>query len=225
MQAASTDTPRRRRRIDLVVFDLGGVLVQAVQSWREAHQRAGLPGLPPSGPEFEARLAALPRRSTGAIDSERYFELFAEASAGVYSVADVRAIDAASLFGEYPGIDLIFDVLEAAAIDTAVLSDSNDAHWARLFPEVHRDAEFPTLLRARYRFGSHLLGVTKPDPRAYQQVERETVCRADRILFFDNAPANIRGANAVGWTAQLIDPAGDTATQILEWLQHYGFRT
>ena len=119
------------RRFDLVVFDLGGVLVQAARSWVEAHECAGLPFPPPSGPEFEARLGALPRRGNGTIDSARCFVLFADASQGVYTAADARRISDASLSGEYPGISRLFDALEAASIDTAVLSNTNDDHWAR----------------------------------------------------------------------------------------------
>ena len=205
-----------------MVFDLDGVLVQAVRSFVEGHERAGLAFPPPSGPEFEARRAALPRRSDGTVDSTRYFTLFADASRGVYTAADVRRISDASLGGEYPGIRRVFDALEAVSIDTAVLSNTNDAHWARLFPETPDEPEFPTLVRARHRFASHLLGVEKPDPRAYRHVERATRHTADRILYFDDRPDFIEGALAVGWTAELVDHTGDTAAQMLTSLRCRG---
>ena len=210
------------RRFDLVVFDLGGVLVKAVRSWVEGHERAGLPFPPPSGPEFEARRAALPRQGNGTVDSARYFALFADASQGVYTAADVRRISDASLGGEYLGISRVFDALEAVSIDTAILSNTNDAHWARLFPQTPGEPEFPTLLRARHRFASHLLGVEKPDPRIYRHVERTTRHAADRILYFDDLPNNVEGARSVGWTAELIDYAGDTAAQMLASLRRRG---
>ena len=185
----------------------------------EAHESAGLPFPPPSGPEFEARLAALPRRGNDTVDSARYFAVFADASQGVYTAADVRRISDASLSGEYPGISRVFDALEAVSIDTAVLSNTNDEHWARLFAQTPGKPEFPTLVRARHRFASHLLGVEKPDPRAYRHVERATRHAADRILYFDDMLGNVEGARAVGWTAELIGHTGDPAAQMLASLR------
>ena len=132
-------------RFELVVFDIGGVLVKTVQSFEEAHQHAGLPFPPPSGPKFEARRAALPRRGTGAIDSEKYYPLFADASQGIYTAGDVRRISEASLIEEYPGIGSVFDAIEAVSVETAVLGNTNDAHWASFFAQTPEEPKFPTL--------------------------------------------------------------------------------
>ena len=196
--------------IDLVVFDLGGVLVQIVRSWAEAHERAGLSFPPPSASEFEARRAALPRHDNG-IDDQ-----------GVYTAEDVRRMSDAWLIKEYPGISRVFDALKAACVDTAVLSNTNDAHWVRLYVQPQDEPEFPTLARAKHRFASHVLGVEKPDARAYRHVERVTGHSADRIMFFDDLLENIEGARAVGWTAELIDHTGDTASQMLASLRRRG---
>ena len=208
-------------RFGLVVFDLGSVLVQATRTWVESAERIGLP-LPPMGVDaFESRLAAFPRRSTGAIDSERYFPLFAEASDGTYTPDDARRISNASLIAEYPGISRIFDALDSAGVEAAVLSNSNDAEWPRLFPETSVEPEFPTMLRARYRFGSHLMGVLKPDQQAYREVERGTGYSGDRILFFDDREENVEAARLFGWTAEFVDYTGDTAAQILDLLRKH----
>ena len=42
------------------------------------------------------------------------------------------------------------------------------------------------------------------------------------ILFFDDAEENVQAARAVGWRAERIDPAGDTARQIAEALAQHG---
>ncbi len=207
------------RQFDLVVFDLGGVLVQTVRSWEEAHERAGLPFPPPSDPEYGARLKKLPRLGNGSVDSARYFALVAEASQGVYTADDVWRISDALLIGEYPGISRVFDALEAVSIETALLSNTNDAHWARLFAQTPGEPEFPTLVRARHRFASHLLGVEKPDPLAYRHVESATGHAADRILFFDDTLINVEGARAVGWTADVIGYNRDPVTRMLACLR------
>ncbi len=166
-------------------------------------------------------MTALPRPGDGTIDSERFFELVADASEGVYAAADVRRISDAWLIGEYPGISHMFDALESLGIDTAVLSNTNDGHWARQFPQTRGGLEFPTLARVRHRFASHLLGVEKPDLRAYRHVGRAVGYAADRVLYFDDLLENVEGARAVGWTAELIDDTGDPAAQMLAHLRRY----
>jgi putative hydrolase of the HAD superfamily len=167
-------------------------------------------------------LAALPQRGNGSIDSARYFALFADAPQGVSTAADVQRINDASLSGEYPDINRVLDTLEAVSIDTAVLSNTNDAHWARLFTQTPGEPEFPTLVRAQDRFAIHLLGVEKSDPRAYRHVERATGHAAHRILYFDDLLDNVEGARVVGWTAELIDYTGDSAAQTLAILRRRG---
>jgi glucose-1-phosphatase len=211
-----------QNRFELIVFDIGGVLVKAVRSFVEGHERAGLPFPPPSGPEFEAKRSLLPRRGIGAIDSERYYALFADASQGVYTEADVRKISEASLIEEYPGIGSVFDALEAISLESAVLCNTNDAHWAILFPQTPDEPRFPTLTRVQHRFASHILGVEKPDSRIYHHVESATGHTADRILFFDDREENVEAARTVGWTAELIDYTGDTTAQLLASLRQHG---
>lgn len=209
-----------RSTVDLVVFDIGGVLVQAGRTWADDLKRAGFSLSPTWLGQFEARLRTLPRRSVGAIDSERYHLLFAEASDGVFTPEDARRITEASLIAEYPGIATVFDELDSAGVATAVLSNANDAEWARLFPD-RVPPEFPALLRARHRFSSHLLGVQKPDVRAFREVERVTGCSGEAILFFDDRAENVVASRQLGWTAELIDHTGDTAAQLLSLLRQH----
>ena len=210
------------RRFDLVVFDLGGVLVKAVDSWLDGHQLAGLPFAPPDAPAFEVRLAEMPRRDTGSVNSEQYYELFSGASGGVYTVLDAELISDAALIGEYRGIDSVFDMLDTAGVESAALSNTNDAHWGRMFPSDNSEPEFPNLARLRHRFASHLLGVLKPDALAYRAVERRTGFASDQILFFDDKQENVEAARRLGWIAERIDPTNDTTTQILAALNRFG---
>lgn len=45
------------------------------------------------------------------------------------------------------------------------------------------------------------LGVTKPDPRFYAEVERRIGAQAEPPLFFDDSPAVVEGARKAGWEA------------------------
>lgn len=162
----------------------------------------------------------MPSRTVGAVDSERHFVLCADASEGLLTPDDARRISNASLVAEYPGISHVFDHLETVAIESAVRSNCNDTEWARFFPESAYP-EFPSLLRARHRFASHLMGLRKPDALIFLEVEQTTGKSGEEILFFDDRTENVAAARLLGWTAELIDPTGDTATQLLQLLRRH----
>lgn len=215
------DNPYMTQRINLVVFDLGGVLVQAGRSWTEAALALGFTMDPAWLSDFELRLSLVPRRGRGELSSEEYFERFAEVSGGMFSVADARNISHASLAGEYPGISEVFDRLEAAGIDSAALSNTSDDHWDRLFPSNGGAVEFPTLARIKYRLASHLLGIEKPDRRAYLAIEEVCGRSGASVLYFDDKAENLAPAKELGWQAVLIDHLGDPARQLLEALDSF----
>jgi HAD superfamily hydrolase (TIGR01509 family) len=207
--------------IILVVFDIGGVLVHAGRTLADDIQQAGYTVGQSWLEAFESRLAALPRRSTGAIENARYLPLFVTASNGLFSLEDAQRISDASLRTEYENIGAVLDALENADVATASLSNANDGEWARLFPPS--DArEFPTLARLRHRFSSHQLGYVKPDPRTFAAVEAKTAVAGASVLFFDDRIENIAAAREYGWQAELIDHEGDTANQMLRVLQQQG---
>jgi glucose-1-phosphatase len=107
-------------------------------------------------------------------------------------------------------------------VQTAALANTNDAAWRRLYPVLPTEPEFPSLARIQFRFASHLMGVQKPDPQAFREVERGTGYSGDAILFFDDRTENVEAARWFGWTAELIDHAGDTTEQIIKLLRSHG---
>lgn len=205
----------------LVVFDVGSVLVEAGRTWQDDLEHAGFHVSPAELTEIEGWSASLPHRGTGEISSEEHAVLFAEASGGVFSVEDAQRISHGSLRAEYPGIGRVFDALDASSVPYAVLCNVNDEEWSRLFPDDPATAEFPTLLRIRTRFSSHLLALRKPDARIFRAVERETGYPGSAILFFDDRIENVEGARACNWTAEVIDHTGDTAEQMLRLLRSH----
>lgn len=209
--------------IRLVVFDLGGVLVRIVRSWEEAHEAAGLePGRAPSSERFRRERARLAMaHQTGAIESGAYFEETAAVSDGVYTAEEIETVIGAWMYGEYERVGEVVDVLEAAGVETAAMSNTNAFHWQML----RRDGDssrFPTVARLRNAFASHLVGAAKPDAAFYEAVERETGVPAGRILFFDDVEGYVAAAREMGWQAERIDPAGDTAGQMRNHLTRYG---
>ena len=78
------------------------------------------------------------------------------------------------------------------------------------------------LHRLHYHFASHRIGVMKPDPKAYEHVERSSGTTPESILFFDDDAGNCGAAQQRGWQAKQIDPSGDPVGQMCGHLERYG---
>jgi FMN phosphatase YigB (HAD superfamily) len=212
--------PARDPRPDLVVFDLGGVLVRVARSWAEACALAGLDwrGDFDDAAARAAREPLVVAYETGRLDRLEYCERLSRATGARYTPQEVGRIHDAWLIEEFPGLARIFDALEAAGVPTAILSNTNAAHWEAQFPASGASGRFPTLARVRHPHASHLLGLRKPDPEVYPVLER-AVGGARRVVFFDDLERNVIAARRAGWDALLVDPLADPAAQVLAALE------
>ena len=208
--------------VQLVVFDLGGVLVRITRSWLEAFERAGVPapaawrdadGQPGDAIVDLTRLFQLGQMSEG--------QMLDRVHAAVGRCSRSQAADAldAWLIEPYPGIEGLFERAAAAGLTTACLSNTNERHWRTL---MHLDGRYVPLRRLEYRIASHLIGVAKPDAGAYEAVERQTGVAGRSIVFFDDDRANCQAAVQRGWLAHQIDPVTDTVAQMLGYLADLG---
>lgn len=209
--------------VEIVVFDLGGVLVRIVRSWEEAHEAAGLAAKPvPDSDRFRRERVRLAHaHQIGAIESGAYFEEMAEVSEGAYTAEEIERLIAAWQYAEYEGVGAVVDALEAAGMETAALSNTNAFHWAELRLDGGA-TRFPTVRRLRHAFASHIVGAAKPERAIYDAVEQETGIAGERVLFFDDVEAYVAGAREAGWQSERIDPLGNTAAQLLGHLTGYG---
>jgi putative hydrolase of the HAD superfamily len=210
----------------LVVFDLGGVLVRICRSWAEACAVAGLPCREGADhpDRVAARRACVVEHETGRLTADAYFEGLAGALGGLYTSAEVGRIHHAWTLAEYAGVPALLDALAAARVETAILSNTNAAHWDRLSPSDGRAAEYPSLLRIPHRFASHLLGARKPAPEVFARVEAATGHRGRDVLYFDDLDENVAAARAAGWRAATVDPLVDPAALMREVLAREGLR-
>jgi FMN phosphatase YigB (HAD superfamily) len=202
-------------RPDLVVFDLGGVLVRIAQSWAEGCRLAGVEvrgeaGEPATWAQREPLVVAY---EVGRIDRAQYCSELARVSGGLYTAEEVGRIHDAWLIEEFAGLGAVFDALDRAGVASAVLSNTNAAHWDVQFPTNGATPKFPTLARVTHPHASHLLGARKPDREIFRALE-EATGRPGRVLFFDDLGRNVEGARAAGWEAVLIDPLADPPAQV-----------
>lgn len=202
---------------DVVVFDLGGVLVQIAESWSQAHERSGYPphAVPANAAFDRARSALGALHQVGRLPNQEFYEGLASASAGAYAAADVERIFGSWSGPEYAGVGAVVDALDAAGIATGALSNTNPAHW----PRLDGTGEYPTVARLGHRHASHLLGVAKPDVAIFNAFSAATGFAPSRTLFFDDVLGYVEGARLAGWTAVHVDARRQTAPQLIEALR------
>ena len=214
--------------IRLVCFDWGGVIVRICRSWAQGCAAAGLPVRDGSTEpaHIERRGNAARRFQNGLLNSEEFIRELARSTLGLYSPAEVLAIHDAWLLEEYAGVaGVVRKLTETEGLHTALLSNTNEMHFARqVAGDDGRPADFPTAARLDHHFASHLLGVSKPSPEIYREVERTTGRSPSEILFFDDTEDNITAARSLGWRAELVDHEGDVAAQLRRHLGAHGVR-
>lgn len=205
-------------RIQLVCFDLGGVLVRICGSWQEACQAAGLAvrgpwknGDPPT--DEQRQLGVL--FGTGRIDPLTWAQRLSRTVNGLYTPEEILAAHDCFLIQEYEGVADVIERVHKAGLRTAALSNTNEKHWQAL-------TKYPAIQKLHHPFASHLLGFHKPDPAIYREFEKRTNRRGAEILFFDDLPENIESARQIGWNVELIDPCSPTDVQIEQALLSRG---
>jgi glucose-1-phosphatase len=184
----------------VLLFDLGGVLV-AVASTERMLASLGLP----ADPTLVARWAAIEawiRFETGEIDAATFGEQFAADFAMELDPAKVLLEFEAWNPGMLPGAeDLLAELRSEHRL--AVLSDTNEVHCKRLAGEFR----IPELVD--FAFASHLIGLRKPDERAFRHVAAEIGVPPTDLVFFDDNPGNVDAALSLGieaWQVECVAP-------------------
>ncbi len=204
------DAPPLRRRfpqagipflmLPIVVFDIGQVLIRytpgkAIVALARRAKKA------PWRARWAFARAGVHKLSTGHIDPEAFTRALNQRLHTDLTPDDIR-----NLWGlDLPGpVDGMLDLLEQVAARTrvALLSDTNPFHWEFML------RRFPPLARVPDVFLSFEVGVTKPDRRFFQaagqRLHRDSVETDRLIVYFDDLPANVRGARNAGWDAHVF---------------------
>jgi HAD superfamily hydrolase (TIGR01509 family) len=193
--------------LDLVLFDLGGVLVEL----------AGVPVmLELTGIESEEELwrrwltCRWVRRFESGGCSETEF------AAGV--VADwqleISADAFLAAFRDWPtrplpgAADLVAET--RASVATGCFSNTNALHWRG------RIAGWPLAALFDYRFLSFELGLLKPDIAAFAEVASLLEVPAERVLFLDDNAMNVAGAATAGFQAVRVSGVGEARQRLVE---------
>lgn len=193
----------------MVVFDLGGVMVRIRRTWQECAEASGIRlNLPPDPPVYIWDLDPFNEYQAGGSQIRQYYVRLGELL-GV-SPEEAETLHASILREPYPGtLELMMD-LHGQETQTAILSNTNEAHWVRMMDA----SRFPNIAGLGCKVASFEVMLEKPDPRIYRRFEEISARCPAELVFFDDTEANVISARECGWDAHLIDPHGDTAAQM-----------
>ncbi|MEM9416403.1 MAG: HAD-IA family hydrolase [Planctomycetota bacterium] len=219
MHGPKSEIRNPKSRIQLVVFDLGGVLIRLASSWRDAFEHAGVayPAAMDEEPTRTRLRELVHLEEPGKLGVYGFFEQ-AGPLVGITPEQLVQVSDA-YLRGAFPGVETLLDDLAAAPVQTACLSNTNHNHWKDLANPDHPNGLPLQLLD--YRFASQLIGHRKPDAGIYQHLEENTGIEPNNILFFDDRQDNIQAAALRGWNTHRVEHPTDTVPEIRSVLQQY----
>ena len=184
-------------KIEWVLFDLGGVLVEVSQP-RIFEALSNFTGL--SAEEVETRLKSAIHLWNPFIEREfTPMELTHLVTTLLErGLTEQQVVDA---FNAELGatIESTAAVIPALRTRTQVgcLSNTNSIHWDRLLSHYDFMNHFDR------RFASQLLGCAKPKSVIYEKVEKLLGAEPRSILFFDDRQDNVEAASRLGWNAKL----------------------
>jgi putative hydrolase of the HAD superfamily len=204
----NTLTTRSPSDIRVLLFDVGGVLVQlsgveAMLEWLDN-------GI--SEDEFWRRwLQSVPVRQfeTGQIDADE-FAIGVTSEFGL-AVEPRQFLEAFIRWptGLYPGtLEMLARI--PSSYQRAVLSNSNALHWPRVQTEMKLGAAFDN------NFVSHLTGRIKPDAAAFEHVMESLGCSPASVLFLDDNLLNVDAAKRVGMQAVRVRGIDETKLALIE---------
>jgi putative hydrolase of the HAD superfamily len=186
----------RSHPIRVVLFDVGGVLVQlsgvaTVLGWVADRWT------PPELWRRWLHSPAVRAFETGRCDADTFAaDLVAELELGVEPAAFLESF-AGWPTGLYPGAhELVARI--PGHITRALLSNSNALHWDRVVEDFGLGALF------EHRFVSHLTGRIKPDPDAFEHVVSSLGCDPASVFFLDDNLVNVEAALATGMQGAVV---------------------
>ncbi len=177
---------------EAVIFDLGGVvfgisLEPVIQSWAEST------GMHPRELAASFRIDSYYERlEVGGISPARYREHVCDLLGVHLSDEDFDRGWNSIYLDVLPGIELLLQELRQSS-RLVVLTNTNEIHskeWRVRYADI--------LTYFEKVFASHEIGARKPDAEAFQIVLDYLGIDPQKVVFIDDNPENVRGAEAVG---------------------------
>jgi putative hydrolase of the HAD superfamily len=180
--------------IDVILFDLGGVLIDV----RDGPALAALDGTGIDAAQAQARWRASTAREafeSGSIDAATFAQRFLEEWPLPVSPAALLARMGTWIFDAYPGVPQLLEHLRGR-YRLGCVSNTSALHWQRMCSVADLDSCLECA------FLSFEIGACKPAPELFERVTRELGVSASRIFFLDDVQLNVDAARRHGWRAQ-----------------------
>jgi putative hydrolase of the HAD superfamily len=183
--------------IDVLLFDLGGVLVE-FSGVRDL--AALLPGRPSESEVMDrwSRCLHSEQFSLGKLSQREFGERFVQDWSIDLSPENFLREFRSWSRGLFPGAEELLASLRPR-FRLAALSNSNELHWER------NSIDLGIIDLFEVAISSHQIGMCKPDPAIYFATLDRLGISPDAVMFFDDVSANVDAASALGIHAFQVD--------------------
>jgi len=185
------------KEIKAVLFDLGGVIIDVeYQNTIDAFTDLGVKNASDLYNQFnQSRL--FDAFEIGNVSSDYFIE---QLSALVHhSIHKEHIVDAwNAMIGEFPieKLDLIQQISSKAPC--YMLSNTNEIHLKKAMNALKKTPYSELELLFKKCYFSHLIGKRKPEPDTFRWVANQLGMLSEDILFIDDSPQHIEGAQKTG---------------------------
>jgi putative hydrolase of the HAD superfamily len=188
-----------------LVFDLGGVIVAHDND--VMHRRLASRCRPDWTPERIAKATGDGRWATGRAIEDLHIQLIGEA--GYRGDWQTFAADWCCHLVIDPAMLACIEAL-AAQHRVMIFSNTNAVHWEQVV------SASGGRLGVFERYLSDELGLRKPDRAAFEKVAADAGLPPSSLLFFDDVEANVHGARAAGWQAEVFTNQTSLTRQLVD---------
>jgi glucose-1-phosphatase len=199
-------TNRNEKRHKVLLFDLGGVLVEFRGVEPLVELTRGRLDLD-AARRFWLESPAVRKFEIGACTADAFVEEVIGELRLELAPASFLRLFLAWEKGPYEGALGLLETLKPHFV-LACLSNNNALHWDLLRDGMGFGNPF------HRTFLSHEIGMVKPDPSVFRFVASELDVAADRILFLDDNPECIAGARDAGMDAVRVLGVEEAAKEI-----------
>lgn len=200
---------RSRSTPQFIYFDLGNVLL-FFDHPKAARQMAALAGMTQADVwaiVFDSDLEM--RYERGEIDCRAFYDEFCRRTSSAPDFATLKLAAAEIFEPNHAVIDLVYR-LKAQGHRLGVLSNTCAAHW-----EYCVDGRYPVLKECFEVYAlSYELKAMKPASIIYQRAAELASVAPEQILFIDDRPENVAGAQAAGYDAVEYNSAAELEQQL-----------
>ncbi|MBT3312604.1 MAG: HAD-IA family hydrolase [Desulfobacterales bacterium] len=181
---------------DVIMFDLGGVLIELTGTSRMIEWTDG------NKPVEELLNLWLKSNAVRNFESGRATPV--EFASGIISefslpVKTDRFLEEFPYWinDTYSGVKKLLQEV-SGTYNIASLSNTNELHWDRISNEMNLPSLFD------FNFPSHITGLLKPDKEAFSFAAESIGCLPEKILFFDDTLINVESARSIGMSAYRV---------------------